>query len=76
VVLLNMTRRPDGEWRSLDPMQIFGAQDLGSAVYRAELAREVQRLGYRIPVTAANGAWERYTREQVMALSARRQQIL
>jgi hypothetical protein len=78
VVLLNMTRRPDGEWRSLDPMQIFGAQDLGSAVYRTELSREVQRLGYRIQVTAANGAWEleSYTREQVMAFSARRQQIL
>ena len=78
VVLLNMTRRPDGEWRSLDPMQIFGAQDLGSAVYRTELAREVQRLGYRIQVTAANGAWELegYTRERVMAFSARRQQIL
>ena len=39
VVLLNMTRRPDGQLRSLDPMQIFGAQDLGSAIYRAELAR-------------------------------------
>ena len=78
VVLLNMTRRPDGEWRSLDPRQIFGAQDLGSAIYRTELAREVQRLGYRIEVTAANGAWELegFTREQVMAFSARRQQIL
>lgn len=78
VVLLNMTRRPDGEWRSLDPRQIFGAQDLGSAIYRTELAREVQRLGYRIQVTAANGAWELegYTRQQVMAFSARRQQIL
>jgi conjugative relaxase-like TrwC/TraI family protein len=77
VVLLNMTRRPDGAWRGLDPVQIYGAQQFGSAVYRAELAREVQRLGYRIEVTAGNGAWELegYSREQVMAFSQRRQDI-
>ncbi len=77
VVLLNLTRRPDGEWRGLDPVQIYGAQRLGSAVYRSELAREVQRLGYRIQVTAPDGAWELegYSREQVMAFSQRRQDI-
>ena len=77
VVLLNMTRRPDGAWRGLDPVHIYGAQQFGSAVYRAELAREVQRLGYRIQVTAGNGAWELegYSREQVMAFSQRRQDI-
>src|SRR5262249_48849710 len=78
VVMLNMTRRPDGEWRSLDPVKIFNAQRLGSAVYRSELALEVQRLGYRINVTQADGAWEidSYSRDQVMAFSSRRQQIL
>jgi len=77
VVLLNMTQRPDGAWRGLDPVHIYGAQQFGSAVYRAELAREVQRLGYRIQVTAGNGAWELegYSREQVMAFSQRRQDI-
>jgi conjugative relaxase-like TrwC/TraI family protein len=78
VVMLNMTRRPDGEWRSLDPIKIFNAQRLGSAVYRSELALEVQRLGYHINVTQADGAWEidGYSRDQVMAFSSRRQQIL
>ncbi len=77
VVLLNLTRRPDGQWRGLDPVEIYRAQTLGSAVYRAELAREVQRLGYGIQVTAGNGAWELegYCREQVMAFSQRRQDI-
>jgi conjugative relaxase-like TrwC/TraI family protein len=77
VVLLNMTRRPDSAWRALNPVEIYGAQQFGSAVYRAELAREVQRLGYRIQVTAGNGAWELedYNREQVMAFSQRRQDI-
>ena len=77
VVLLNLTRRPDAAWRALNPVQIYGAQQFGSAVYRASLAKEVQRLGYAIQVTAGNGAWELegYRREQVMAFSQRRQDI-
>jgi conjugative relaxase-like TrwC/TraI family protein len=77
VVLLNVTKRPDGEFRRLDPIEIYRSQTHGSAIYRSELAREVQKLGYRIEVTAANGAWELegYTREQVMAFSQRRQDI-
>jgi conjugative relaxase-like TrwC/TraI family protein len=77
VVLLNVTRRPDGQWRGLHPIEIYRSQTLGSAVYRSELAREVQRLGYRIEITADRGAWELegYSREQVMAFSQRRQEI-
>jgi conjugative relaxase-like TrwC/TraI family protein len=77
VVLLNMTRRPDGQWRSMDPINIYGAQRFGTAVYRSELAREVQKLGYEIQVTDADGKWELkgYTRAQVMIFSQRRQQI-
>ena len=77
VVLLNVTHRPDGQWRGLDPIEIYRSQTFGSAVYRSMLAREVQRLGYRIQVTAGNGKWELegYTREQVMAFSRRRQDI-
>jgi len=77
VVLLNITKRPDGEWRGLDPIEIYRSQTYGSAVYRSELAREVQRLGYRIEVTAPNGSWELegYSREQVMAFSQRRLDI-
>jgi conjugative relaxase-like TrwC/TraI family protein len=76
VVLINMTRRPDGEWRSLDPHQMFNAQRDGSAIYRTELAREVQKLGYRIEV-GDKGAWELqgYSREQVELFSQRQQQI-
>jgi conjugative relaxase-like TrwC/TraI family protein len=76
VVMINMTKRPDGPWRSLDPKEIFNDQRRGSAIYRSELAREVQKLGYRIEV-GANGSWELqgYTREQVEAFSQRQQQI-
>src|SRR5713101_5075287 len=77
VVIANMTRRPDGEWRGLDPIEIYRAQTFASAVYRSELAYEVQRLGYRIKVAGQDGRWELdgYTREQVMAFSRRRQDI-
>jgi TrwC relaxase len=46
-------------------------------VYRAQLAREVQRLGYEISIAGKDGRWELegYAREQVMAFSLRRQEI-
>jgi conjugative relaxase-like TrwC/TraI family protein len=77
VVIANMTRRPDGQWRGLNPVEIYRSQAFASAVYRSELAREVQNLGYRIDVTGADGRWELggYTREQVMAFSRRRHEI-
>jgi conjugative relaxase-like TrwC/TraI family protein len=55
VVLINMTRRPDGEWRSLESSQLFQAQRWGSAVYRSELAREVQQLGF--PQCRGRAGW-------------------
>jgi conjugative relaxase-like TrwC/TraI family protein len=77
VVLLNVTKRPDGQFRRLDPIEIYRSQTYGSAVYRSELAREVHKLGYAVQVTAPNGAWELdgYSREQVMAFSQRREDI-
>ena len=77
VVIANMTRRPDGAWRGLDPVEIYRSQSFASAVYRSELAREVRSLGYNIRVNGADGRWELegYSREQVMAFSRRRQDI-
>ena len=77
VVIANMTRRPDGQWRGLDPVEIYRAQSFATAVYRSELAREVQQLGYGIKISSRDGRWELdgYTREQVMAFSRRRQDI-
>ena len=77
VVIANMTRRPDGEWRGLDPIEIYRAQAFATAVYRSELARQVQQLGYEIRVAGHDGRWELagYTRERVMAFSRRRRDI-
>jgi len=77
VVVMNMTRRPDGAWRGLDPVEIYRSQAFATAVYRAELGRQVQKLSYAISVTGRDGRWELegYSREQVMAFSHRRQDI-
>jgi conjugative relaxase-like TrwC/TraI family protein len=77
VVIANLTRRPDGAWRALDPLEIYRAQGFATAVYRSELALAVERLGYRIRVTGADGRWELegYTQSQVQAFSRRRQEI-
>src|SRR5690606_344695 len=47
-VVLNMTRRNDGQWRALKNDQIIKATKYLGAVYRAELAHELQRMGYQI----------------------------
>ncbi len=72
-----MTRRPDGQWRGLDPVEIYRSQAFTTAIYRTEVAGRVQNLGHHINVTGADGRWELegYTREQVMAFTRRRQDI-
>ena len=57
-VLLNMTQRKDGQWRALDAKPFYEHQKLLGAYYRAELAREVQSLGYGIRVTHHDGRFE------------------
>jgi conjugative relaxase-like TrwC/TraI family protein len=48
VVVMNMTRRRDGAWRALEPREMFAAQKLVTATYRAEMARALTRLGYPV----------------------------
>jgi conjugative relaxase-like TrwC/TraI family protein len=57
VVLMNMTQRPDSKWRALREREIFKAREFLTAVYRTELAKRVQKLGYRTrsPVLTEHG---------------------
>jgi conjugative relaxase-like TrwC/TraI family protein len=57
-VVINATQRSDGEWRALSSKEMFRAKMLGGAVYRAELARGLQRLGYEVQVTHQDGRFE------------------
>uniref|UniRef100_UPI0039F149EF MobF family relaxase n=1 Tax=Bordetella sputigena TaxID=1416810 RepID=UPI0039F149EF len=76
-VLLNFTQRPDGQWRALDAHALYEQQKLLGVLYRAELAKSVQELGYRIRRTRQDGRFElaHITREQVEAFSTRSRAI-
>ncbi len=47
-VVLNITRRADGEWRAIDARGIFRAQRLANEIYQAELRKELLGLGYEV----------------------------
>lgn len=57
-VLINATCRADGQWRALDNEQLYRHKMLLGALYRAELAREVQELGYQVRTTHLDGRFE------------------
>lgn len=72
-VILNVTSRADGQWRALNNEALYRHKMLLGALYRAELAREVQLLGYDVRVTHADGRWElaHITENQVLVFSQR-----
>jgi len=47
-VLLNITRRADGEWRAVDARGVFRAQRLAREIYESELRKELVSLGYQV----------------------------
>ncbi|MEO0853361.1 MAG: MobF family relaxase, partial [Cyanobacteria bacterium J06648_11] len=75
-VLLNMTQAQNGRWYSLRNDRIYKHRKLLGQVYQNELARQVQRLGYRIEAKA-HGQFEiaGFTRGQLEQVSKRRRQI-
>src|SRR5258706_851464 len=58
VVVMNMTERSDGQWRALSNEELFKHTKLIGAAYRARLPRELQLLGYEIPLTDQEGGVE------------------
>jgi len=72
-VVLNMTRRSDGAWRALSNEDIFRVQHELDAIYKAELAKGLQELGYSIRLVDDKGSFElsHISREQLEAFSAR-----
>jgi conjugative relaxase-like TrwC/TraI family protein len=72
-VLINATQRADGQWRALDNEAVYRHKMLLGALYRAELAREVQQLGYDVRLTHMDGRFElaHVGEQQVRAFSQR-----
>jgi conjugative relaxase-like TrwC/TraI family protein len=75
-LVLNLTRRRDGEWRALRNDEIVKATRYLGAVYRAELAAELQHAGYALR-HGRDGLFElaHIEREKLAAFSRRAEQI-
>nr|WP_237577792.1 MobF family relaxase [Mycetohabitans sp. B6] len=76
-VIVNATRRDDGQWRSLTNDDIYKAQRVVGAIYTSELADRLQALGYDLRRTDEKGNFEiaGITREQIEHFSQRRAEI-
>lgn len=76
LMLQNMALREDGTWGALDSKQLYEWKMALGAIYRAELAREVEALGFKV---AADGDYFRIggiPKELENKTSQRREQIL
>lgn len=76
-VVMNATMRADGAWRSLTNEEIYNAQRVIGAIYNAELADQLQGLGYRLTRSDEKGNFEveGISRAQVEHFSQRRAEI-
>ncbi len=72
-VVLNMTQRSDGAWRALSNEDIYRVQHEVDALYKADLAKGLQELGYSIRLVDDKGSFElaHISRDQIEAFSAR-----
>lgn len=77
VVVMNVTKRADGEWRSLSNEELLKHGKAAGALYRAELANQLSSLGYEVERTHADGRFEvrGFTKQQLEHFSQRSQQI-
>jgi conjugative relaxase-like TrwC/TraI family protein len=57
-VVANATQRKDGRWSAVHSHPLYVHKMAAGIVYRAALAREVQRLGYEIAVDRRSGLFE------------------
>ena len=76
-VIANMVQGGDGKWRTMVNDGLYRQQKAISAIYRAELAEGIARLGYGIERTHADGRFEiaGIPRETIEAFSTRRAEI-
>ena len=76
-VIANMLLGADGKWRTMANERLYASKMLLGALYRSELAEELNKLGYRIEKTHADGRFEigGVSREVIEAFSTRRAEI-
>ncbi len=76
-VIANMVQGADNRWRTMVNDGLYRQQKAISAIYRAELAEGLGRLGYELERTHADGRFEisGIPREVIEAFSTRRAEI-
>ncbi len=76
VIVLNMTKRQDGQWRALKNDDIIQSTRFLGAIYNSELASELQKLGYSLKF-GRDGNFElaHITRDQIEAFSQRSKEV-
>ena len=76
-VIANMVQGADNRWRTMVNDGLYRQQKAISAIYRAELAEGLGRLGYELGRTHADGRFEiaGVPREVIEAFSTRRAEI-
>lgn len=72
-VIANAACTDDGKWQALDNYKIYQNKMLAGAVYRCELARQLQMAGLQIEVKHADGRFELrgYSSELIQKFSTR-----
>lgn len=77
-VVANATRGPDGAWRTLKNDRLWSMNTLLNSIAMARFRVCVEKLGYETGPTLKHGNFEArgIAREQVMAFSTRRQEVL
>lgn len=57
-VIMNLTQRPDGEWRSLESRRMYEVSTKIGQVYRNELAAKLKAMGYGLDADPSKGTFE------------------
>lgn len=57
-VVMNATKRADGQWRSIESRNIYDSSMLLGQIYRSELAGLVKTLGYEITTNPKTGTFD------------------
>ncbi len=77
-VVMNMTQRSDGAWRSLHSKELFNYKMAAGQVYRSALAQRAVALGFEITASPLSGTFELSGVPQslIAQFSTRRQEVL
>ncbi len=76
-IIFNLTETDDGRIKPIQPLELYRSQRYATEVYRANLATELQKLGYEVTVDGRTGAPEinGFSNEYLQASSPRREDI-